>query len=285
MTTDVTAPAAPERMLTTKDLRSMYWRSTFLLGSFNFERMQAIGFCMTLMPAIKKFYPDDKTQQAAALKRHLEFYNTHPWISSVVFGVTAAMEEQRSKGEDIGDETITNVKVGLMGPLAGVGDPIFWGTARPVLGALGASLAVAGNWMGPLIYFFGINIIRILVRWYGLRWGYERGTAMVAEVGGGQLKRITQIAAITGLFVMGALVSKWTTIKFPTVVSRVTADDGTVTTTTLQDILDKLLPGLAALGLTFLCMYLLNKKVNALWIILGMFVIGILGAWSGFLGL
>ena len=285
MTTDVTTPAAPERMLTTKDLRSMYWRSTFLLGSFNFERMQAIGFCMTLMPAIKKFYPNDKTQQAAALKRHLEFYNTHPWISSVVFGVTAAMEEQRSKGEDIGDETITNVKVGLMGPLAGVGDPIFWGTARPVLGALGASLAVAGNWMGPLIYFFGINIIRILVRWYGLRWGYERGTAMVAEVGGGQLKRITQIAAITGLFVMGALVSKWTTIKFPTVVSRVTADDGTVTTTTLQDILDKLLPGLAALGLTFLCMYLLNKKVNALWIILGMFVIGILGAWSGFLGL
>ena len=285
MTTEANTAAAPERMLTTKDLRSMYWRSTFLLGSFNFERMQAIGFCLTLMPAIKKFYPDDKTQQAAALKRHLEFYNTHPWISSVVFGVTAAMEEQRSKGEDIGDETITNVKVGLMGPLAGVGDPIFWGTARPVLGALGASLAVAGNWMGPLIYFFGINIIRILVRWYGLRWGYERGTAMVAEVGGGQLKRITQIAAITGLFVMGALVSKWTTIKFPTVVSRVTADDGTVTTTTLQDILDKLLPGLAALGLTFLCMYLLNKKVNALWIILGMFVIGILGAWSGFLGL
>ena len=286
MTTETEAnTSAPERMLTTKDLRSMYWRSTFLLGSFNFERMQAIGFCLTLMPAIKKFYPDDKTQQAAALKRHLEFYNTHPWISSVVFGVTAAMEEQRSKGEDIGDETITNVKVGLMGPLAGVGDPIFWGTARPVLGALGASLAVTGNWMGPLIYFLGINIIRILTRWYGLKWGYERGTAMVTEVGGGQLKRITQIAAITGLFVMGALVSKWTTIKFPTVVSEVTADDGTVTTTTLQNILDKLLPGVAALGLTFLCMYLLNKKINALWIILGMFVIGILGAWSGFLGL
>ena len=286
MTTETEAnTSAPERMLTTKDLRSMYWRSTFLLGSFNFERMQAIGFCLTLMPAIKKFYPDDKTQQAAALKRHLEFYNTHPWISSVVFGVTAAMEEQRSKGEDIGDETITNVKVGLMGPLAGVGDPIFWGTARPVLGALGASLAVNGSWLGPLIYFVGINIIRILTRWYGLKWGYERGTTLVTEVGGGQLKRITQIAAITGLFVMGALVSKWTTIKFPIAVSTTTADDGTVTVTTLQNILDNLLPGAAALGLTFACMYLLNKKINALWIIMGMFVIGILGAWSGFLGL
>ena len=46
-----------------------------------------------------------------------------------------------------------------------------------------------------------------------------------------------------------------------------------------------LLPGLAALGLTFLCMWLLNKKVNALWIILGMFAVGIAGAATGFLGL
>ncbi|CED90543.1 MAG: PTS system mannose/fructose/sorbose family transporter subunit IID [Actinomyces succiniciruminis] len=285
MSTEIDAAPDTERMLSNRDLRSMYWRSTFLLGSFNFERMQAMGFCITLMPAIRKFYPSNKTEQAAALKRHLEFYNTHPWISSVVFGVTAAMEEQRAKGEDIGDDTITNVKVGLMGPLAGVGDPIFWGTVRPVLGALGASLALTGSWLGPIVYFLGINIIRILVRWYGLKWGYERGTAMVSEVGGGQLKRITQIAAITGLFVMGALVAKWTTINFPGVISSVEADDGTVTVTTLQNILDQLLPGVAALGLTFVCMWLLNKKINALWIILGMFVIGILGAWTGWLGL
>lgn len=273
-------------MTKTLNKRDLFWifiRSNFLLGSFNFERMQAMGFCVALIPALKKLYQGDELK--AALKRHLEFFNTQPFLGAAIMGIIAAMEEKRANGADISGQTLSGVKVGLIGPLAGVGDPIFWGTARPVLGALGASLAVAGNWMGPLIYFFGINIIRILVRWYGLRWGYERGTAMVAEVGGGQLKRITQIAAITGLFVMGALVSKWTTIKFPTVVSRVTADDGTVTTTTLQDILDKLLPGLAALGLTFLCMYLLNKKVNALWIILGMFVIGILGAWSGFLGL
>ena len=284
MTTE-TAPATSEKMLDNRDLMRMYWRSTFLLGSFNFERMQAMGFCYTLMPAIRKVYRGDKAAEAAALKRHLEFYNTHPWASSVIFGVTAAMEEQRAKGEGIEDDTITNVKIGLMGPLAGVGDPIFWGTVRPVLGALGASLAATGSWLGPLVYFFGINVIRVLVRWYGLRLGYERGTAMVTEVGGGQLKRITQIAAITGLFVMGALVSKWTTIKFPLVVSTATDQKtGIVTVTTLQNILDNLLPGAAALGLTFACMYLLNKKINALWIIMGMFAIGILGAWSGFLG-
>ena len=283
MTTE-TAPATSEKMLTTHDLRRMYWRSTFLLGSFNFERMQAMGFCYTLMPAIRKVYRGDKAAEAAALKRHLEFYNTQPWVSSVVFGVTAAMEEQKAKGEDISEETITSVKVGLMGPLAGVGDPIFWGTARPVLAALGASLALNGSIVGPLLFFVGINLLRVLTRWYGLKFGYERGTEMVTEVGGGQLKKITQMAAIMGLFVMGALVSKWTTIKFPAVVSTVKNDDGIVTDTTVQSILDQLLPGLAALGLTFLCMWLLNKKVNALWIILGMFAVGILGRWTGFLG-
>ena len=284
MTTE-TAPATSEKMLTTRDLRRMYWRSTFLLGSFNFERMQAMGFCYTLMPAIRKVYRGDKAAEAAALKRHLEFYNTQPWVSSVVFGVTAAMEEQKAKGEEISEETITSVKVGLMGPLAGVGDPIFWGTARPVLAALGASLALNGSIVGPLLFFIGINVLRVLTRWYGLKFGYERGTEMVTEVGGGQLKKITQMAAIMGLFVMGALVSKWTTIKFPAVVSTVKNDDGIVTDTTVQSILDQLLPGLAALGLTFLCMWLLNKKVNALWIILGMFAIGIAGAATGFLGL
>ena len=284
MTTE-TAPATSEKMLTTRDLRRMYWRSTFLLGSFNFERMQAMGFCYTLMPAIRKVYRGDKAAEAAALKRHLEFYNTQPWVSSVVFGVTAAMEEQKAKGEDISEETITSVKVGLMGPLAGVGDPIFWGTARPVLAALGASLALNGSIVGPLLFFVGINLLRVLTRWYGLKFGYERGTEMVTEVGGGQLKKITQMAAIMGLFVMGALVSKWTTIKFPAVVSTVKNDDGIVTDTTVQSILDQLLPGLAALGLTFLCMWLLNKKVNALWIILGMFAVGIAGAATGFLGL
>ena len=172
-----------------------------------------------------------------------------------------------------------------MGPLAGVGDPIFWGTARPVLAALGASLAINGSLVGPLLFFLGINILRIATRWYGLKLGYDRGTEMVTEVGGGQLKKITQMAAIMGLFVMGALVSKWTTINFPAVVTSVTdPETGIVTDTTLQSILDQLLPGLAALGLTFLCMWLLNKKVNALWIIIGMFALGILGRWTGFLG-
>ena len=69
-----------KKSLTKGDIRSTYWRSTFLLGSFNFERMQAMGFCVSMIPAIKRLY-SKKEDQAAALKRHLEFFNTQPWVA------------------------------------------------------------------------------------------------------------------------------------------------------------------------------------------------------------
>lgn len=107
-------------VVTKGDIRSTYWRSTFLLGSFNFERMQAMGFCVSMIPAIKRLY-SKKEDQAAALKRHLEFFNTQPWVASSIIGVTASMEQERANGNDIDDSAISGVKVGLMGPLAGVG--------------------------------------------------------------------------------------------------------------------------------------------------------------------
>ena len=269
--------------LTKKDIRSTYWRSTFLLGSFNFERMQAMGFCVSMIPTIKRLY-SKKEDQAAALKRHLEFFNTQPWVASPIIGVTAAMEQERANGaKDIDDAAISGVKVGLMGPLAGVGDPIFWGTLRPVLAALGAGLAISGNLLGPLLFFIGINLCRSLTRWYGFKYGYEKGTEIVNDMGGDRLQKLTQGASILGLFVMGSLVSKWTSINIPLELSRYKNQMGEEVVTTVQSVLNDLLPGLAALLLTFFCMYLLRKKINAMYIIFALFGVGIVGYHFGIL--
>lgn len=276
------APLRHVKPLTKGEQINTFIRSWWLLGSFNYERMQAIGFCVAMMPAIKKFWPN-KEDRVAALQRHLEFFNTQPWIGSTCIGVTAAMEEQRARGEDIDDATISAVKIGLMGPLAGVGDPIYWGTARPVLAALGASFALSRNFLGPLIFFVGMSLIRLGTRWYTQKLGYERGTELMADVGGNQLRKITQGATILGLFVMGALVSRWTSIKFPAIVSQYTDSSGKEVVTTVQTILDSLLPGAAALGLTFLCMWLLRKGINPIWLIFGMFALGIIGYGLGIL--
>lgn len=272
-----------KKTLTRGDLRSMFWRSNILLGSFNFERAQALGICFIMIPAIKRLYGPGP-ERAEALKRHLEWFNTQPYVASPILGVTAAMEEEKSHGAAITGSGISGVKIGLMGPFAGVGDPIFWGTVRPVLAALGASIALTGNVLGPILFFVLFNLIRLALKYYGLNYGYLKGREILSELGGNRLQKLTEGASILGLFVMGALVCKWTTINVPVVVSKITAADGQVVTTTLQNIFDQLLPGVLPLILTLFVASLLRRKVNALLMILAIFILGIAGYAAGVLG-
>ena len=263
-----------KKQLTKSDITSMFIRSNFHQGSWNYERMQALGYCFAMVPVIKRLYTGDERKQA--LKRHLEFFNTQPFVTAPILGVTAAMEEQKANGAAIDDGAINGLKIGLMGPLAGVGDPIFWGTLRPVAAALGASIALTGSILGPILFFVIFNAVRLAIRYYGVSYGYSKGTTIVADMAGGKLQKLTEGASILGLFIMGALVNRWTTINIPLVVSKITQADGKVVTTTIQTILDSLLPGLLPLLATFACMKLLKMKVNAIWIIFGIFILGIL---------
>ena len=291
--------------LTKADRRSVMLRSQFLQGSWNYERMQNGGWAYSLIPALKKLYPN-KDDASAALKRHLEFFNTHPYIAAPILGVTLALEEERANGVQIDDAAIQGVKVGMMGPLAGIGDPVFWFTVRPILGAIAASLATGGSVIAPLFFFFVWNIVRVAFLWYTQEFGYQKGSEITKDLSGGILQTITKGASILGMFVMGILVQRWTNINFPMVISKVKMADGAFIkfpegavngaqlqevltamnkgvalspdkVTTLQDNLNQLVPGFAALLLTFLCMWLLKKKVNPIAIIFGLFAVGIIG--------
>ena len=292
--------------LTKADRKKVCFRHQFLQGSWNYERMQNGGWCFAMIPAIKKLYTS-KDDQIAALKRHLEFYNTH-------IGVTLALEEERANGAPIDDVAIQGVKVGMMGPLAGVGDPAFWFTLRPILGALGASLALSGSIAGPLLFFFAWNIIRYAFLWYTQEFGYKVGSSIAKDLSGGLMGKVTEGASILGMFIIGALVERWVSISFTPVVSKVTQSAGAyidwanlpagsegikqaltmyssvganaldpVKVTTLQANLDQLIPGLAAVCLTLLVCKLLKKKVSPIVIILALFAVGIIGRVCGFM--
>ncbi|MFL2104404.1 PTS system mannose/fructose/sorbose family transporter subunit IID [Desemzia sp. FAM 23991] len=297
--------------LSKKDRLAVAWRSTFIQGSWNYERMQNGGWAFSMIPAIKKLYKS-KEDRSAALKRHLEFFNTHPYIASPILGVTLALEEERANGVPVDDVAIQGVKVGMMGPLAGVGDPVFWFTVRPMLGALGASLAMGGNILGPILFFVAWNLIRWGFMWYTQEFGYKAGSKITEDLSGGLLQDITKGASILGMFVLAALVQRWVSIGFKPVISEVQLDDGAfiewdqlpaggegmrqafeqvnsgmalspTKVTTLQDNLDQLIPGLAPLLLTLFCMWLLKKNVSPIVIILGLFVVGIGGHLIGLL--
>jgi PTS system mannose-specific IID component len=297
--------------LSKKDRLSVAWRSTFLQGSWNYERMQNGGWAFAMIPAIRKLYTT-KEEQSAALKRHLEFFNTQPYVASPVLGVTLALEEERANGTPVDDAAIQGVKIGMMGPLAGVGDPVFWYTVRPILGALGASLAMSGNILGPILFFVLWNVIRWAFMWYTQEFGYRAGNKITEDLTGGLLQKITKGASILGMFVLGALIERWVSINFTPVVSKVQLSEGAYIdwdslpaggagiqqafqqysaglalspekVTTLQDNLDSLLPGLMPLVLTLFCMWLLKKNVSPIVIIIGLFIVGILGHVIGLL--
>ena len=295
--------------LSKSDRQKVWWRSTFLQGSWNYERMQNLGWAYALIPAIKKLYTS-KEDRAAALERHLEFFNTHPYVAAPIIGVTLALEEERANGAEIDDTAIQGVKIGMMGPLAGVGDPVFWFTVRPILGALGASLAMAGNIVGPLLFFFGWNIIRMAFLWYTQELGYKAGSEITKDLSGGIIQKITKGASILGMFILAVLVERWVSITFTVNLPATQLSEGayiefpkgnvtgtelqgilgdvasglsltSTQTNTLQGQLDSLIPGLIGLLLTFFCMWLLKKKVSPITIIIGLFIVGIIARFFG----
>ncbi|UTX65796.1 PTS mannose family transporter subunit IID [Streptococcus oralis] len=300
---------AEKIQLSKSDRQKVWWRSQFLQGSWNYERMQNLGWAYSLIPAIKKLYTK-KEDQAAALERHLEFFNTHPYVAAPIMGVTLALEEERANGVEIDDAAIQGVKIGMMGPLAGIGDPVFWFTVRPILGALGASLAASGNLVGPLLFFFGWNAIRMAFLWYTQEFGYKAGSEITKDMSGGILKDITKGASILGMFILAVLVQRWVSINFTVNLpgkqlaegAYINFPEGAVTGAelkgiladalgglsldkiqpqTLQGQLNSLIPGLMGLLLTFLCMWLLKKKVSPIAIILALFAVGIAARFFG----
>ena len=202
----------------------------------------------------------------------------------------------------------------MMGPLAGVGDPVFWYTVRPLLGALGASLALGGSPLGPILFFVLWNAIRLAFLWYTQEIGYKAGADIAKDLSGGRLGKITEGASILGMFVIGALVERWVTISFMPVVSTIQQQNGAyidwssitgdaegiktaltqyaslganaldqMKVTTLQQNLDSLIPGLAAVALTLFVCKLLKKNVSPIIIILALFGVGIVGRLIGLL--
>ncbi|MWP49390.1 MULTISPECIES: mannose/fructose/sorbose PTS transporter subunit IID [unclassified Gilliamella] len=265
-----------------KDVISTFIRSNFQQASFNYERIHALAFCVDMIPTIKRVY-HTKDEQRQALKRHLSFFNTTPAMCGPVLGVTIAMEEAKANGAPINDGTINSLKIGLMGPLAGVGDPLVWGTLRPITAALGASLALTGNIAGPLLFFILFNLVRLAMKWYGLTYGLSKGIGIVKDLSGSILPKLTEGASILGLFIMGVLVTKWTSINVPLVVSKTTDTNGNEIIMTVQGILNDLVPGLLPLGLTLLMMKLLRKKVSPIILIFILFTVGIIGYGLGIL--
>ena len=237
-------------LLTKKDINKSFYRWYFDAEVSNcYERQQGVAFCYSMIPCT--------------------------W-STPIHGITLSMEEERANEGEITDGAITGIKTGLMGPLAGIGDTIDWGTLKTIIYGIAVTFGITGNVLGAIIpfafmlitFFIGKNLWAL---------GYKIGKESVKNIlQAGWIKELISATSILGLFMMGALSASYVTLttalKFKIAGTEII----------LQDILDSIAPGILPLLVVFGIYYILkNKSQKYGRISLGIVLICILGAFIG----
>lgn len=261
------------KVLTKKDITKLGLMSSFLQASFNYERMQAGGFTLAQLPFLKKIYKDDKKAISDAMNDNLEFINTHPNLVGFLMGLLISLEENN---ED--RSIIKGLKVALFGPLAGIGDAIFWFTLLPIVAGISASFAMEGSVLGPIIFFAVYLAIFILrIAWTHL--GYNLGVKAIDKIKHNS-KVIGKAATVLGVTVIGGLIASY--VKINVLTNIVVNESKTVSLQT--DFFDKIFPNILALGYTLLMYFLIkNKKISPVILIFSTFIMAIVLSFFGIL--
>lgn len=245
--------------------------------SQNLESMYGLGFCYSMIPALKEIYADDEEGLKAALHRSMTTFITEPYYGAAINGMTVAMEEEKGNGAQIPGELITNTRLGLMGPFAGFGDAFHWGTLRPIIRALFIPLATSGvifGIFGDWVVWISAIIISYFTYWIGYKTGR---TSIVSMLKSNVIGKVTSAAGVLGMFMMGAMTSNY--VSLSTTVMIGSGD----TATSLQALLDGILPGFLPALLVLISYVYLSRKGKFVYLILAYVIIGIAGAFFGIL--
>lgn len=258
--------------LTKKEVDKIWWTwFKYALTVFGYERLQAPRFTLSMLPIFQKYYGNDNEKMVAALKRHAVFYNTNINVGGVVNGIVASMEVEKANGADISNDLIQNIKVGLMGPLAGIGDAITQATVPPIVLSIAIGLSANGSILGAVFAVVVLYVFAMLLTRFTFMQGYKSGQEAIHKLLGKQMAKIQDAMSVLGLTVVGAITASY--VNF-TITAQYTSKYSTIN---FQEVLDGIFPKLIPMCLVLLGFYLLKfKKFSAIKLIGVYLIISIL---------
>lgn len=245
-----------KKTLSKKAMRKAYWDWMFWnLSVQNFERMEGPAIVKMLADVREELYPGDPESQKEMLERHSIFFNTEPFLGSIVPGIVLGMEYEMAQGGDVQPEFVNSIKTALMGPFAGIGDSLLPGTLCPILLSIALGLCGNGEIIGPLFYVIVFLAVMFPLTWFLFSYGVKTG-ANAAELvlAGGIKDKVTKAAETVGLIVVGAVTASYTHVNIGLVY---TSGDLAVN---IGEILNSLLPGLSVLIVSLVAYALMVKK-------------------------
>ncbi len=199
------------------DLARVYCRSFLIQSAWNFERGLNFGLAFALAPILRKLY--DKGDQTRCFQRHMEYFNTQPYMASFIVGAVARMEVEKAKlpPEEWRQkaEEINALKMGMMGPIAAMGDSLFWATYRPFCGLLAAGLAFTGVFamgqyaaLSAVVFFLVLyNAGHLGVRTLAFTQGWAHGDQVVLSLRKYGFQEATQGIRTTAAMILGVLLT------------------------------------------------------------------------------
>lgn len=262
-----------------KDLWRILWRSNLIQGSTNVVVQQAHGVIYTFAPLFEEIYKDDEEERHAAYQRHSVYYLSNPYTSAIVWSLVYILEKKRAADKNsVSSESIENMKVALMGPLAAIGDTLFQGSLGTIISAICMGMAMDGSPFGAVLQFFLWGALLWVAKYLFTFVTYNKGESFITELlTTNAFAKLTEVIQIVGLMMMGVLTSTTITFNLNWIVKT-----GEVETNIQQGLFDKLLPGLLPLVILFTTFHLIkDKRISPDKIIYGMMVLGIIMSYLG----
>lgn len=244
-------------ILSKKAVRRAYFDWIFFnLSIQNFERMEGPAIVKMLADVRDDLYPNDPDSQREMLERHQVFFNTEPFLGSIVPGIVLGMEKSKAEGnEEVSGEFINAIKTALMGPFAGIGDSLLPGTLIPILLSIALGMCKNGEVLGPVFYIVAFLGIMIPLTWFLFNYGVKMGANAAELVLSGGIKDVVTRAAETiGLIVVGAVTASYA--KFNIGLVYVSGD----LEVNIAQVINSILPGLSVLLFALFTYWLMVKK-------------------------
>lgn len=260
-----------DSIFTKHEISMLGIRSNLVQASFSYERMHAPGWTWAQLPFWEKIYKDDPEGLKAVMTDNMEFINSSPPLYPILMGLLLTMEEKH-----VDRATIKGLKNAIFGPMAGIGDAIFWFTIMPIVGGISASIGKDGNVLGPILFF----LVYLFLFWSRIplaHLGYNLGTKSI-DVIQDNSTIISHVASILGLTVIGALIASYVKMSLTVKISA-----GNSAVSLQKALLNKIFPNILPFAFVFLLYWLLKKNINPIWLIVITFALAIVMAAIGWM--
>ncbi|HEX6042586.1 PTS system mannose/fructose/sorbose family transporter subunit IID [Longimicrobium sp.] len=195
-----TAPAGARPALPRSVRRAMLLRSFAVQGSWNYTTLIGTGLVFVLAPALRHLYGDDPARLRAAVARHTELFNAHPYLATVAAGAVARLE-----ADGVPPETIGRFKAAVRGSLGSIGDRLVWLMWRPACALLMVALLLAGAgwWISVIAFLVSYNGLHLWMRSWGLEVGLRDGVQVGRALREAPFEKLGERAADVGAVLSG----------------------------------------------------------------------------------